>query len=150
VGCNMFHNENARLSSWTPSLIRFLLDDAQVMYGLGAQAVRGISTPITSSASPIATATIILDPGEYFTKTTGAILTNRGSSLPVRVAFLTLITNEQVYGPFGILTTDRPFEVQGPVHAFHGAVARGRMPESLTAIGFWKVPVSKQLSTDGS
>jgi hypothetical protein len=129
----------------TSSLTIFLRSDVQVTYGLGAQAVRGTSTPMTSSGTSIATATVNLDAKEYFTKIAGATLMNSGSSLPVRVASLTFTTNKRVYGPFGVPTTDRPFEVLGPVYAFHGAVARGSMPESLTAIGFWKVPVTKQL-----
>ncbi len=115
-------------------LITRLLNDGQVTYALGAQGVRGLSDLNVSPATPLATAVITLDPGDYFISISGTNFTNSASSVPVRVASLTLSTNKQVYGPFGVPMTDKPFEVQGPVSAFHGAVARGNMTEVLSAI----------------
>jgi hypothetical protein len=126
---------------------QFPVNDAQVTYGLGPQASRGVNSSIASS---IATTTIDLDSDEYFVKVSGLTLTNPGSAVPVRVASLTFTTNKQAYGPFGVPTIDKPFEVQGPVYALHGAVARRGMTETLSAIGFWKLPVSKQPIASGS
>jgi hypothetical protein len=132
------------LSPWSRVLITRLLNDGQVTYALGAQGVRGVSNLNASPTTPLATAVMTLDPGEYFISISGTNFTNSASSVPVRVASLTFATNKQGYGPFGVPTTDKPFEVQGPVSAFHGAVARGNMTEVLAAIGFWKTPISKQ------
>jgi hypothetical protein len=126
------------------------LNDAQVTYGLVAQGVHGTTNPLVPFTDPLATSAIDLDPGEYFTKISGTNVTTPGSSVPVRVASLTFTTNKQVYGPFGVPTTDKPFEVQGPVLAFHGAAAKGAMSDILTAIGFWKVPIRKQIATSGN
>jgi hypothetical protein len=119
-----------------------LLIGAQVTYGLGAQPVRGINIPLPSSTAPLAIAAIDLDAGEYFVKVLGTTLTYPGSPAPARVASLTFISNKQVYGPYGIPSTDKPFELQGPVSAFHGAVALGDKPVTLAAMGIWKVSVA--------
>jgi hypothetical protein len=89
--------------------------------------------------TPLATASIDLDPGEYFTRISVTNLTRTSFLVhqPVRLASLTLTTSKQVYGPFGVPTTDKPFEIQGPVYAFHGAVNRGDMTDILAAIGVW-------------
>jgi hypothetical protein len=100
--------------------------------------------PMASSPDRLSTAVINLDPGEYFIKVFGTNLTNPGSPMPARVASLTFSTNKQVYGPYGVPTSNRPFEVQGPIHAFHGAVARQDIPPTLNTIGFWKVSVANQ------
>jgi hypothetical protein len=131
-------------------LITLLFGNAQVTYGLGAQGVRGTTTAVLPSTSPLTNSIIDLDSGEYFTRISGTIVTSAGSLVPIRVASLTFSTNKQVYGPFGVPSTDKPFEVQGPVHAFHGAVAKGAMSDILTAVGFWKVPISKQVATSGN
>ncbi len=112
---------------------------AQVTYGFGAQPVRGMNIPLPTSAAPLASAAVDLDPGEYLIKVLGTTLTNPGSSAPGRVASLTFLTSKQVYGPYGIPTIEKPFELQGPVHAFHGAVAQGEKPVTLAAIGIWKL-----------
>jgi hypothetical protein len=128
-------------------LITSLLNDGQVTYALGSQGIcgsKGVSNSNASPTTPLATAVITLDQGEYFTSISGTNLTNSASSVPVRVASLTFTTNRQGYGPFGVPMTDKPFEVQGPVSAFHGAVARGNMTEVLAAIDFWKTPITKQ------
>ncbi len=96
--------------------------------------------------SPLATASIDRDPGEYFTKISGSNVTSApGDLVPgraINIASLTLTTNKQVYGPFGVPTTDKSFEIQGPVNAFHGAVTRGDW-DILAAIGVWRVAVAK-------
>jgi hypothetical protein len=127
------------------------LNVAQVTYGVGAQDVHGMTVPAGSSTFPIATATMDLDPGESFTNISGTILSDPG--LPVRVrgvASLTFRTSGRVFGPFGTPTAGRPFDVPGPVYAFHGAVSRAYGTEILTAIGFWKLPAGKHPITSGS
>jgi hypothetical protein len=116
-----------------------LMTGAQVTYGFGAQPVRGIYGPLPTSAAPLATAAVDLDPGEYLIKVLGTTVTNPGSSGPGPVVSLTFLTNKQVYGLYGVPTIDKPFELQGPVHAFHGAVAQGEKPVILAAIGIWKL-----------
>jgi hypothetical protein len=117
-------------------VIELLLTGAQVTYELGTS-VHGIDVPI--GPSPLAKATIDLGTGEYFTSISGTLLTYSGSPSLVRgVASLTFQTNRQAFGPFGFVTANNPFQVQGPVYALHGAVRRTSTPEILTAIGFWK------------
>jgi hypothetical protein len=123
-----------------------LCNAAQVTYTAGRQAVHGTSAPPGSPG--LETVIIDLEHGEYFTNISGTILTYPGAPGPVRgVASLRFVTNKQLFGPFGIVTIDKPFEVQGPVYAFHGAVTRGYMTEVLTAIGFWKLPPSRHFAT---
>jgi hypothetical protein len=129
-----------------------VVNAAQVTYASGAQGVHGTDMPIMSFKTPLETATIDLDPGEYFTGLSGTLLTY-GSGLLVRVsgiASLNFSTNKQVYGPFGSPTNDQPFQVKGPVYAFHGAVTRGPTTEVLAAIGCWKVPPGKQMTVGGN
>ncbi len=124
---------------WAELQIVLALTAAQVTYADGPQGVHGITVPISSSMTPLATASIDLDPGEYFTRISVTNLTRTSFLVhqPVRLASLTLTTSKQVYGPFGVPTTDKPFEIQGPVYAFHGAVNRGDMTDILAAIGVW-------------
>jgi hypothetical protein len=125
------------------AILTFLLmTGAQVTYSLGVQPVRGINIPLPTSAAPLARAAVDLDPGEYFVKVLGATMTTPGSSAPARVASLTFISNKQVYGPYGIPSNDKPFELQGPVSAFQGAVAQGDKQVTLAAIGIWKLSVA--------
>jgi hypothetical protein len=108
------------------------------------QAIHGTSTPTT--ATGLTTAIIDLEAGEYFTNISGTMLTS--ASGPVCcIASLAFTTNKRLFGPFGVLTTEKPFVVQGPVYAFHGAVTRGYTTDILTAIGVWKVPLGKQVGT---
>jgi hypothetical protein len=102
--------------------------------------------PTEPLTTPLQTATIDLDPGEYFANISGTSFTDTyaGSLFPVGVASLRFSTNKRDYGPFGNPTTGKPFGVQRRVAAFHGAVYRGTTTEILTAIGFWTVPVGKQ------
>jgi hypothetical protein len=127
-------------------MINLVLNCAQVTYASGAQAVRGMAMPIGSSSSaPLATAVIELDPGEYFTSISGTTFNYSAQPQLVRgVASLTLSTNKRVYGPYGVASTDKPFEVRGPVYGFHGAVIRGSTTDLLAAIGFWRGPAGKQ------
>jgi hypothetical protein len=67
--------------------------------------------------------------------------------LATGIASLTFVTNKQVFWPFGVPSLDKPFDVQGPVYGFHGAVSRGSPPEILTAIGIWKGRAGKQPAT---
>jgi hypothetical protein len=99
--------------------------------------------PVGSVTIPLATAVIDLDPDEYFMTITGTRLSYAPSPpLIGGVASLTFITNKQVFGPFGT-TSGSPFEIQGPIYAFHGAVSRGPATDILTAIGFWRLPPGK-------
>jgi hypothetical protein len=127
-----------------------MLNDAQATHALGVQPVRGLTLPTASTPPIIATATINLEPGEFFTRISGTVLTNPGSPVPARVASLTFSTNKREYGSFGVPTSEKPFEVQGPVYALHGAVAQGDPPLTLTAIGFWKMSVATQASIGSS
>ncbi len=133
-------------------LIDLALNAAQVTYTLGQQQGHGITIPSAAATPSLQTFTISLDQGEYFTHISGTNLTNARSSgpVPVRVASLTFSTNKKVYGPFGAPSSDKPFEIQGPVYGFHGAVSRGDTTEALTALGFWKVPSSKVVATGSS
>jgi hypothetical protein len=102
-----------------------------------------MDTPIGASTPPIATATIDLDASEFLTSVSGTILMLPGG-ITRGVASLVFKSNKQVYGPFGILTTDKPFEVIGPIYGFHGAVLRGDTADILYALGCWKLPAAKQ------
>ncbi len=105
---------------------------------------------IGSSTTPIATATIDLDPAEFFTSISGTSLIFSGQPGIVRgISSLTFQTNKQAFGPFGVVTPDRPFAVQGPVSAFHGAVYRTDTGDILSAIGFWRVPAGRQVARGG-
>ncbi len=113
-------------------------------YGSGPREVHGVDMPVGSFTTPLATAVIDLDPDEYFISISGTRL-SYAPSPPISggVASLNFITNKQVFGPFGIVTSN-PFEVRGPIYSFHGAAARGATTEVLTAIGFWRLPPGKQ------
>jgi hypothetical protein len=123
-----------------------VLNAAQITYSTGPQGVHGMDMPIGPSKIPLQTATMDMDPEEYFTGLSGTML-SYGDMPLVRIlglASLSFSTNKQVYGPFGSPTTAQPFEAQGPVYAFHGAVTRGETTEILAAIGIWKVPPGEQ------
>jgi hypothetical protein len=123
---------------------------AQVTYDLKVQEVHGMDVPSGSSTSPIATATIDLDPPEFFTSISGTSLIYSGQPGIVRcISSLTFQTNKQVFGPFGVMTPDKAFAVQGPVSAFHGAVYRTDTGDILPAIGVWKVPAGRQEARGG-
>jgi hypothetical protein len=125
---------------WVASFTDWVLNNVQVIYALGAPVLRGIAGPIASPADLLLTVVISLVPGEYFTTISGA-MTSSGSP-PARVASLTFTTNRRSFGSYGVPSTDKPFEVQGPVYAFHGAVARDSISPTLSAIGFWKVSLA--------
>jgi hypothetical protein len=126
-----------------PNLLISLTFLLQVTYVSGLGRIHGMSLPMASSTIPIATAIVDVDSGEYFTSISGTTLRYAGGACGV--ASLTFKTNTQSFGPVGIPGNDTPFEVQGPVHAFHGAVKRGNETEILTAIGFWRLPAGKWL-----
>ncbi len=129
----------------SPLLINLALNCAQVTYASGGHGVRGIDMPMGSSSStPLATATIELDQGEYFTTISGITFNYSAQPQLIHgVASLTLSTNKRVYGPYGVASTDKPFEVRGPVYGFHGAVIRGSTTDLLAAIGFWRGPAGR-------
>ncbi len=129
------------------SLTDFLLTHAQVTYVGGVQDVHGMAGPIGSSTIPIATTTVDLDPGEYFTSISGTPLNYTATPMLTRgLASLTFSTNKRGFGPFGFPNFEKPFQIQGPVYAFHGAVARGDTNDVLSALGCWRVPAGKELS----
>jgi hypothetical protein len=121
-----------------------MLNAAQVTYAFGPPVLRGITIALPFSTAIFQTAVINLDPGEYFTRISGTYLTYPGSPAPGRVGSLTFCTNKQACVYYGVQTNEKPFEVQGPVYAFHGAVALGNTPLPLSAIGFWKQSVATQ------
>jgi hypothetical protein len=117
---------------------------AQVTYASGAQTLHGMDR---GTGEP---ATIDLVAGEFFTNISGTNPTyvyGRNTVLVRGVASLTFGTNKQVFGPFGVPSLDKSFDVQGPVYGFHGAVSRGSTPQILTAIGVWKGRAGKQSAT---
>jgi hypothetical protein len=142
LGLRLHANGDNGLAYYGRTCSLTYVKSAQVTYAFGPQGLHGMTVPVASPSSPPATVAIALDPGEYFTKISGTTLTNPGSPVPARVASLTFTTNKQVYGPYGFPATDKPFEVQGPIYAFHGAVAREDISPTLAAIGFWKVSVA--------
>ncbi len=119
---------------------------AQVTYARGSQTSHGIAQASTDIFGVISTIAVNLDLEEYLTKVSGTVLTSygRNASLPVRVGSLTFTTNKTSYGPYGVVTADSTFEVQGPFCALHGAVNRGGGTDVLSAVGFLKVSASRQ------
>jgi hypothetical protein len=120
--------------------------NAQVTYVGGSPGLHGMNMPIGPSSLPLSPITIDLDPGELLTRVSGTSLLYAAPSQLVRgVASLTLSTNRKVYGPYGVPTTDKPFDVQGTVLALHGAVIKGDTSDILAAIGFWRATAGKQV-----